>query len=230
MSTKRDQARRAVLEFFAIFLGVSLSFLADDWREFLSERREEKRVMRMIVGDIERDTAEIRLQIRQDSIALAAMQWLSVNWEREGLPPDSLDSAVEGMHHGNPFTPARSGYEGAKSAAHLQLIRDELLRTDVAEYFDRHQPKQVVYSEFTHQFDWVLWELLRPAYAFPAGDPRGLRSMQGSRMWPALRTDNSVRSAIVQAAFWRSLSIGQARRQLERAVELRGRLQDHLDE
>ncbi len=157
------------------------------------------------------------------------MQWISANWEREGLPPDSLDWAVVGMHSGNPFTPARSGYEGAKSAAHLQLIRDDQLRTDIAEYFDRYQPKMEVYSGFTHQFDWVLWDLLRPSYSFPAGGSGGLRSMQGSRMWPALRTDSSVRSAIAQAAFWRGLSVGEARRQLERALQLQGRLQGHLD-
>lgn len=228
MTTKRDQARRAFLEFLAIFLGVTLSFLADDWRDALSERRDEARVIRMIVGDIGRDTAEIRLQIRQDSTALVAMEWLSANWEREGLAPDSLDASVDGMHHGNPFTPARSGFEGAKSDGQLQLIRDDQLRTAVAEYFDRHQPKLVVYSGFTHQFDWVLWERLRPYYAFPPGGTGALRSMQGSRMWPAMRVDNEVRSAVSQAAFWRSLSVGEARRQLARALELQDRLQAYL--
>ena len=183
----------------------------------------------MVVGDIERDTAEIRLQIRQDSTAMVSMRWLSANWEREGLAPDSLDSAVDDMHRGNPFTPARSGFEGAKSDGQLQLIRDDQLRTEVAEYFDRHQPKLVVYSEFTHEFDWRLWELLRPSYSFPPGSGT-LRSMRGSRMWPAMRSDNEVRGAITQAAFWRSLSVNEAREQLERALVLQGRLQDYLED
>jgi hypothetical protein len=68
--------RRGLVEFIAIFLGVTLSFLAEDWRETLRDRAEADRVLAGLVADLESDQSGLRDKIQIDSILLQSGQWL----------------------------------------------------------------------------------------------------------------------------------------------------------
>jgi hypothetical protein len=53
------------LEFLMLFLAVTLGFLAENFREHISERKQEKEYIHSFVSDLKQDTAYIRLVTRQ---------------------------------------------------------------------------------------------------------------------------------------------------------------------
>ena len=55
--TLRPLAVRALAEGFAIFAGVLLALVADDWRETRSDRREARESLAVVMADLESDSA-----------------------------------------------------------------------------------------------------------------------------------------------------------------------------
>ncbi|MFW6199373.1 MAG: hypothetical protein ACOC8K_02270 [Gemmatimonadota bacterium] len=132
--------KRGFVNFVAIFLGVSLSFLAEDWREDLREVEDGLRSLQGIVADINQDVPTARGLARSDSVAIQWGLWLHGNWERTDLPPDSVDRALQALHSGGPYTPVRSEYESAKYAGRLQYIENQGLRGDITGLYESSQP------------------------------------------------------------------------------------------
>jgi hypothetical protein len=230
VSGVRERTRRGVVEFLAIFLGVSLSFLADDWRETRGERREEARVIELLASDLQQDLSGIRRQIAQDSAAADAGQWLHLNWNRSDLPLDSLEWAWGAVHDGGPYSPVRSEYESAKSAGRLQLIRDASIRQQVAAYYEQEQPHLQTVNRITIDFDFDVWRLLRPDYQFSVAYGRGvIPAIDVEYMWPRAATRNEVRSALVQATGFRRLITRQMRAHLDRTIDLEARLREYAE-
>jgi hypothetical protein len=58
-----------LLEFFMLFLAVFLGFLAENWREHISEHEKEKQYMQSLAADIRTDTLEINKSILAASTA-----------------------------------------------------------------------------------------------------------------------------------------------------------------
>ena len=220
--------RRALIEFFVIFLGVSLSFVAEDWREARNDRQEERKVLELLATDLERDISGIQSRMRVDSLAASAGDWLHANWERSSLPDDSLNDAWEWLHRGGPYAPIRSGYESANSSGRLQLLQDHELRGDLAAYYERDQPRLVRVNEITIDFDFDVWTLLRPYYRFSeevvSSRSQVIPPLDMGLVWGPIRRDNELRSAVVQAAGFRRMFSNQMSAHLVRTSELAERI------
>jgi hypothetical protein len=87
--------RRLIVEFLVLFLAVSLSFVAEDFRESLGERREERVVLESIRADLLGDLPIVRSIGQYDSAAAVGAQWLHANWDRPALPSDSVAAALQ---------------------------------------------------------------------------------------------------------------------------------------
>ena len=225
--------KRALLEFLAIFLGVSLSFLADDWREARSERRQEDRVLELLAADLEADLSSIQFRIQTDSATTVAGFWLHSNWDRPGIPADSLNRAWAALHRGGPYSPNRSEYESAKNSGRLQLLRDEALRAEIAMHFEQRQQHRVQVNQICMEFDFDVWHLLRPHYSFatdsvPWSTGQLELPMDMTPAWNAIMRDNALRSAIVQATGFRRMFTAQMQAHREATAQLVERIRSNL--
>lgn len=161
--------KRLTAEFLVIFAGVSLSLLADDWRQNRVERRQEQAILE-----------EVRADLVGDSLRLAALAARLRSWDRAALwtiqhaslpiDSDSALSAIWPLFGLALYQPQRAGYLGARESGSLSLIRDPALRRQIVEYHERWQVLTVQSDARLNQ----LWRmamdrlLLVVRYDFPA--------------------------------------------------------------
>lgn len=222
------QARRGAVSFLAIFLGVSLSFLAEDWRESLNERREARHALEGIMADLSQDLPSIRGKIALDSAAAAAGSWLHRSWDRPDLPADSLDRALDALHEGGPYSPIRSEYESAKNAGRLQLIENEELRGAITRLYERSQSHNLRVTDITMDFDFELWRRLRPYVVYAETFTEPVVPSVHMAAWPRARADTVLRNALVHATSFRRLHVGQMRDHLQATIDLREAIGEEL--
>lgn len=193
--------KQGVINFLAIFLGVSLSFLAEDWREDLNEVEDGLRSLQGILADIEQDLPAARNLARTDSTAVSWGLWLHRNWERSSLPTDSVDAALQALHTGAPYTPVRSEYESAKYAGRLQYIENQDLRQEITELYESSQPFIVHLYDLRTEFTLEVWRLLRPYESYQTTFSGGgtVPAVHLEAEWSELRSNTSLRNAVVES-------------------------------
>ena len=82
--TRLPRLKRGLVEFLAIFLGVSMGFVAEDWRESLAEAREVELVMEGLVSDLNQDLAAVEAKAEVDGAGCS-------HKTADGCSDDSVD-------------------------------------------------------------------------------------------------------------------------------------------
>lgn len=215
--------KRILIEFLVLFSAVTLSFLAEDLREYLGDRRDEIELLERLVLDLEADAHFIRVAaLPIDRRAEVAGVWLQENWSRRNLPVDSLDWAAHGLLRGITFAPSRTEYEAAKSSGRLELIQNrELLRQISTHYEQTHAVMEDVTTlNLDAHLEWV--ESIRPYVNYastfshsvdlrldPAnttlGDEWPTTSISDN--WSAMQNNNSMRAMLVETNTLRRLTV-----------------------
>jgi hypothetical protein len=233
--------RRILVEFVAIFTAVLLSFIAEDWRENLGDRRKEEALLRGLLQDLETDAAYFTAAtIPTDSIAAAAGEWLQARWRHEP-PADSIEWAINGMYRGTPYAPARTEYEAARNSARLDLIRSRELRRRINDYYEhKHRILGDVWQlNWRFHFDWA--QAIRPYVAF-AGTFPGPILLGPDRftqdLWPRatlavdwtdVQADKALYSTLAQTNTFRRLSVAWQRNNLTHLQRLREEVRKQLE-
>lgn len=228
----RGTLKRGIVEFVAIFLAVTLSFLADDWREELEQRDRAVGVLEGIERDLSQDLAVMRQGLEYDSVAIPAGTWLANNWERADLPADSIDWAHRQMSNWLPYFPVRAEYESAKAAGRIQFIENDELRTQIVAFYEEGQARLGALNDLARDMTLELQRALRPhARAEYHTDQPPERSLAGA--WSDVRRDRAIRNLFGETATLRSIRARQTRNYLEAGVglqrELRRMLGDAAD-
>lgn len=223
----RGTFKRGVVEFVAIFLAVTLSFLADDWRERLGQRDRALGVLEGIEGDLAQDLAVMRQGLRYDSVAIPAGTWLANNWERPDLPADSIDWANRQMTLWLPYLPVRAEYESAKAAGRIQFIEDDELRAQIVAFYEEGQARLGSLNDLARDMTLELQRSLRPhVRAEYHTDQPPERFLAGA--WSQVRRDRAIRNLFGQAATIRSIRARQTRSYLEAGARLQTALRRAL--
>jgi hypothetical protein len=127
-------ARSLVFELLAVFLGVVLAFLAEDWRESRVERREERTLLVSLRDEIRsnQDQMEHRLSL-QDRTRSHTQAFLGLLGSADDgasvVVPDSLLIAFVTTAT---YDPARGTIDAILGGGQLPLIDDAELRTQIA--------------------------------------------------------------------------------------------------
>lgn len=225
--TRTGLLRRGVIEFLAIFLGVTLSFLADDWREGLEQRERAIGVLAGIEGDLSQDLAVMREGLAYDSAAIPAGVWLANNWDRAGLPADSIDWANEQMGRWLPYLPVRAEYESAKAAGRIQFIEDDELRTQIVAFYEEGQARLGSLNDLARDMTIELQRALRPYYRAEYHPDRP-PDYTLAGVWGEIRRDRAIRNLFGQTATIRSIRARQTRAYLEAGERLQAALREAL--
>ncbi|MGD2071313.1 MAG: hypothetical protein PVI57_21770 [Gemmatimonadota bacterium] len=225
----RGTLKRGIVEFVAIFLGVTLSFLADDWREGLEQRDRALGVLEGIERDLTQDLAVMREGLAYDSIAIPAGIWLANSWERADLPADSIDWANGQMALWLPYLPVRAEYESAKAAGRIQFIEDDELRAQIVAFYEEGQARLGSLNDLARDMTVELQRSLRPYVRAEYHRDRPPERYLAAA-WSEVRRDRSVRNLFGQAATIRSIRARQTRSYLEAGAQLRTALRRALED
>jgi len=224
--------KRAVINFLAIFLGVSLSFLAEDWRDDLNEVEDGLRSLRGILADIDQDLPAAQNLAVADSIAIQWGLWLHRNWERTDLPRDSVDRALQAHHTGAPYTPVRSEYESAKYAGRLQYLENQDLRQQITRLYESTQPFLVHVYDLRTDFTLEVWRLLRPYESYRTTFAGGgtVPAVHLEADWSELRSNTSLRNAVVESIGLRRAFYNSLRSHALQSIQVREAILEELGE
>lgn len=147
---------RLVAEFGVIFLGVSLSLLADDWRQSRIDGHEEIGALEELLSDLQADYADL------DSVRTDLMRherdgaWVFQRLGQAGVDADSVALRLASLHELNLYKAPRATYTGLRSSGRISLIRDRDLRRAMVQYYEERQPYLLQFRE-TYSDLWVAF-------------------------------------------------------------------------
>lgn len=132
---------RIFAEFLAIFAGVVLALTADGWAEQRAEERAASAGLRLVLGDLEQDSAQfvvVRLKMSEWADATA---WLLLQWDRSDVPADSVAHAFDVLTQGESLRLSNVGFDGLRDANRLRFIPDADLVNRLRDYYQIRQPQ-----------------------------------------------------------------------------------------
>jgi hypothetical protein len=128
-----------VVEIFIIFVGISISFLFDEWRT----RRNDKELL-------VKHLSELKGNLIQDTIILSGAELISkklvraskrlLDFRQQSEIVDSLDFFIDGAASYADFYAKQSAFEELKQTARTSLISDDSLKILLLSYYTTYVP------------------------------------------------------------------------------------------
>lgn len=235
MPDKRISPLRILAEILVIFLGVTLSLVADDWREGRASAETQRAVLTELSEDLASDYDEMKdisdLMRGWD----AASMWLI---QARGRPSEASDSAlvqIGTLSWYRQYQAVHGAYDALGNGGQIGLIEDLSLRRDLVDYYERSQVFLAWQYErcikvYDNELTPLFWSHLamppsQEATSFdPAPEPRFTTSFAEFIRDP--RAERTLSRTGLTAASW----IRNARRAMEVNVSLRERIEELLAE
>jgi hypothetical protein len=156
-----QQLRRRLAELVTVFLGVALAFLAENWREELADRRDERVAVAGLLADFRRNAATLEgLRLAQGRLvtSAAALQATLADTQDQTMVsvPDTLLIAMIGGAGG--YRPVRGAVDALISSGRLEVISSAELRQAIAAW-----PTDI--SDAAQLFEWEV-EFAQDALAY----------------------------------------------------------------
>jgi len=196
MDLKSVPVMKLSLEAFAIFLGVTAGFLAEDFREFRAERRQEQQALAQILRDLELDAADIEPFVEASRGMAEALLWIHNGLSRS-VSADSVVLVINSIPAIASYEAANAAYAGLKAGGDLDLIRDPALLERLFYYFEDRQPAVEQLNEWALEADAWFWKHLAPYVGYDTSvtflDPPAIVRLDLA----GLKEDRTFRSELV---------------------------------
>lgn len=223
----RSRVARYAAEFFVVFLGVWLGFMAEDLREDRRDRADERIALARILSDLDQNEADLRGNLERARAGDSAAVWLLENADRAGVDPDALAEQLRRLQYYSVLGANTSEYAALKGAGRLGLIRDEGVRELLTRTYE-------FYSVLALGHERENVELRR---AMVAVAPYVRRGVPDASQFPTLRLVGDPRDVLQEPIFLTSVAelaslrrflVGAYERSLDRIEQLRERISTEL--
>jgi hypothetical protein len=187
-------------EFLVIFLGVSLSFLAEDWRQAREDRRDEHAVLRELSADLRSDSVELATVLARVESWDAAALWLWRHLGDTATPSDSVMPRLRDLAYYDVYQAVSSAYVGLKDGGQMALIRDQALRRRLVGYYEVAQPYMRHFDDRSaanyEEFRQLISSHLSIAVPDSADSFWPIPAMRFSTSWEAFGADGRTRAVL----------------------------------
>jgi hypothetical protein len=127
---------RYLAEFVVIFLGVSLSFFAEDLRENRRDRHEERASLVRLHSNL--TESDFENELTRTSLSLSGIERILAVRDSARPSADSLSAWLSDAAACTPVVVNRSEYESLRSSGKLSLLRDADLRRLLTAHYERY--------------------------------------------------------------------------------------------
>lgn len=134
----RAAALRYLAEFLVVFLGVTLSFVAENVREDRAERALERESLRRIAADLEEDLSDLPGNAVTARRGVAAIAWLQASNEEIQPSADSVVHYLKQYLTCSLVFANSSEYESLKSSGGLSRIQNVSFRQALTLHYERY--------------------------------------------------------------------------------------------
>ncbi|HEX6694002.1 MAG TPA: hypothetical protein VF035_04775 [Longimicrobiales bacterium] len=150
MTVLPRKLQRYGLELLIVFLGVSLSLLAENWRQTRADAKSESASLVRLHGDMQLDAQDMRLNASNAETGLEAARWLTANGGTKHSA-DSVSAMLTNIGVCSFFVPYTSEYTALKSSGRLSLISNDAIREGIVRLYEE-QP----FLEWLHERDCLM--------------------------------------------------------------------------
>lgn len=200
--------KRPVAEFVAIFAGVTLSLLADDWRDQRNERGERVSVLELLREDLTVDLNEHDFLRRRAKVNQSSTSWLLARWDANDVPVESIEIALAAFALPLVFEYRSPAFSGLKDSNRLSLISNSDLGQDLIEYFEHDQVVASNMALALSQSKARLGEALYPYVELPKYDaPERPTRMSVATSWAELTRDQVLRNRLMEVDQYAALTL-----------------------
>lgn len=194
-----EKSRRFLFEFLAIFAGVTLGLLADDWRQRRDDAREAGEALALIHDDLVADSLlmhDMRGHLENHKLAT---HWLQQHWHDPFVELDSIGQVFRTYLFVNEPKVRRTAYESLKDGRRLALIRDDSLRILILDYYENAQTEMRFYADYHYRNRQAFFEgaFMDHALVRPGGEqgeviPVAPGPFELTSSWTEIAADNRV--------------------------------------
>jgi len=131
----RHDWERLVLEIVVVVAGILIAFALDSWWDSRGEAARERAHLRALRGDFVQNVERLdQAAARQEGIVRASRQLLALSRTDGPVAVDSVRSLVGRVLNSGRFGPVMGAYEAVVNTGGLAQIRDDSLRSALAEF------------------------------------------------------------------------------------------------
>jgi len=145
-------------EFLIIFLGITISWWFDDWREEIEERRQEAMHLRNLVYNLDSDSTTFMEELSFIQISEKRLNYLSK--ALNGGDRDSIGYNLTSMILIPEFHPNRSEFEAIKATGEIRLIKDPALIREIMSHYEveygRLESRVFFYQKAIMDYSWAF--------------------------------------------------------------------------
>jgi hypothetical protein len=143
------------IELIVVFIGISLAFALDNWREDINNRKLEKQYIGSFYKDISDDASSLEEIMRISKVKVDRIERYINRLKYHTTVQDSALIIIQDIMTKTPFSPKLSTYESIKSSGNLNILSDYKLKHDIIGYYQSlidMKMKEDVYNNYIDQF------------------------------------------------------------------------------
>jgi len=144
-----------IVELVVVFLGVTLAFLLDNYRENRRSAESEQRYLTALHKDISADIQQLQDLIEYTKTNLEQVVKLDRMLQRENVNMDSLDSYTASMASLDRFTPQQIPYQSLTASGDWAVLSSFELKQQLSKlysFYDVVKRKDEVYVEYVNEY------------------------------------------------------------------------------
>lgn len=138
--------RKYLIEILVIVIGITISFLVNEWREERKERQEEKEILTDIKYGLEKDKINIERCRTRFDIQMKSIDSVFVFLEKPKMD-DRLQDLIPRSLFTTTFQPHTGAYDDLKGRG-ISIIQNDSLRDIIVTMFERISPTPKLQEDF----------------------------------------------------------------------------------
>lgn len=174
---KRKSWKSYFLDFFMLFLAVSFGFLADNYREKISERTKEKEYIQSMMEDVTADRKNLEVLIQKNTERIQGLDALKVKCFKSKLSNEDKEELYQNLVHlilhPEFITPSELTMQQLKNAGGMRLIKSKeainaIIRYDSEakklanqqQYYENYQNKAIAVGTEVFNFQQLVSKVM----------------------------------------------------------------------
>jgi hypothetical protein len=171
MDNSRISWHKYILELLVVFLGITLAFMMDSWKETRKDVELEQKYLHSFQSDLQKDAEGLTSIVNDCDTTLTILDNFIPLLGTDDLIADSTGTVLNKMASYNSFYPELATYESIKNSGNLGLISNYELKEEFVKYYQMLHEKNLVdevyalfLSEYILPFFFAQVDMIRGQY------------------------------------------------------------------
>lgn len=161
--------KRLFLELMVVFLGVSGSFIINNWRDSKKNIELEYRYINSFVQNIDSNIVFLKENIGVDTLTLSELKNKMNVLEERDVHPDSLMSIIEIVLSVSKLELQKSTFDDIKYSGNLNIIRDFSIKEKIISYYNLIDGAIYIDGYYNRYFSEMILPFVVSNYSFSEG-------------------------------------------------------------